>query len=189
MLVLQELLMALPLLKTTGAIFSQQIATGPVPPPLVLMWASTQAHRVLVPMRWITVAIFLVAVARFKTGEHLAVRWLQLQQAGMLVWKVMADSSSAINRGVQGIGQSGLSGSVNQGVFGAASGPNDINSENIGVFGVADMSAGFNVGVFALSDTDLGTAASPNSSNIALYASATCATCDKAETQLKPEQV
>lgn len=92
----------------------------------------------------------------------------------------VADSSTSVNRGVEADAIAGLSGSLNQGVFGSASGANDVNSENIGIFGVGDMSAGFNVGVYALSDTSLGTAGGTTASNIALYASASCATCVQA---------
>ena len=95
-----------------------------------------------------------------------------------------ADSSGFLNRGVEGDALSAIdptgTGIVNQGVIGIASGASDINSENVGVFGVADMSKGTNVGIYALSDTSLGTGQSPNPSNIALYAQSTCATCTQA---------
>ena len=92
----------------------------------------------------------------------------------------VADSSNYVTRAAEADANSGLSGVVNEGLFATASGPADITSENIGVFGLADMSAGINIGVYALSDTSLGTAASPMASNIALYASSTCATCVQA---------
>ena len=89
----------------------------------------------------------------------------------------IADSSNYVARAIEADANSGLSGVINEGVFASASGPADINSENVGIFGLADMSAGFNIGVYALSDTSLGTAGGTTPSNIALYASATCATC------------
>ena len=100
--------------------------------------------------------------------------------AANLGFFAVADSSSSVNRGIEADAIAALAASVNQGVFGSASGANDVNSENIGVFGIGDMSAGFNVGVYALSDTSLGTAGGTTASNIALYASATCATCVQA---------
>jgi hypothetical protein len=89
----------------------------------------------------------------------------------------VADSSGAVNRGIEADAVASIASSLNEGVFGSGTGANDINSENIGVYGLADMSAGANIGVFAVSDTSLGTAFSPGPSNIALLAEATCATC------------
>ena len=89
----------------------------------------------------------------------------------------IADSSTNINRALEADAVGTLSGTLNEGAYGSASAVNDVNSENIGVFGVADLSKGINIGVYALSDTSLGTGNSPGPSNIGLYVSATCATC------------
>lgn len=88
-----------------------------------------------------------------------------------------ADSSARINRGLEAIAISSLG--ENDAVYGGASGANT-TAGNIGGLFNAKLSSYFNVGVYAVSDSP--TAAGVN--NIALYASATCATCIQSFTSL-----
>lgn len=91
----------------------------------------------------------------------------------------VSDSSTVENEGVEGDAVSTLASSANYGVAGFGTAVNDINSQNVGVEGVANLSRGFNIGVYAISDSSTGTGgvAQGFPSNVGLYASGTCATC------------
>jgi hypothetical protein len=92
------------------------------------------------------------------------------------------DSTRGVSRAVEAFASSKFA-VVNQGIFAVADGPTTgaTAGNNFGVEGVAHNGGGFNLGVYGLADTSLGSA------NIAIYGDATCNTCVQGTTNLAGE--